>query len=100
MNYLDLKQIKQQCRIDSWFTDDDEMLESIGDGAESFLENYLDTPLDDITAENGGELPKTLERALLMLCDYLYDASGSGDTKEIPKSFFMLALPYKKYSVA
>ena len=99
MTYITLEEIKKQCRIDDWFEEDNDMLEDIGDGAESFLANYLDTELDDITAENSGELPATLKRALLMLCDYLYDNSGSGETREIPKAFFMLALPYKKYSV-
>ena len=99
MNYITLEQIKKQCRIDSWFTEDDEMLVDIGDGAESYLANYLDADLDDIAAQNGGELPKNLVRALLMFCDYLYDASGSGKMENIPQAFYTLAIPYKNYSV-
>lgn len=99
MNYITLEEIKQQCKVDSWFTDDDNMLTSIGNGAENYLENYLDRALDDITAENGGTLPDALHSALLMLCDYLYDNSGSGTMQDVPQAFFVLSLPFKSYSI-
>lgn len=100
MNYLTLQMIKKQCRIDDTFTEDDILLESIGDGAEAFLADFLDTPLDDIAAENAGELPKSLYMALLILSSYMYDNDGSGDNHEIPQAFFVLTQLYKKYSVA
>ena len=100
MRYLDLDIIKKQLRMDSSFTDDDAILEVYGDSAESFLESYLDTNLDVIAAQNSGELPKELINAMLMFVDYMYDNSGSGETRDIPKAFFMLACLYKKYPVA
>jgi len=99
MQYLDLNIIKKQLRIDDYFTEDDELLESLGDAAEDFLENHLDTSLDDITAENGGELPKSLYQALLILTDYFYDNSGSGEVREIPQAFWILSHPFRKYTV-
>lgn len=99
MNYLNIEEIKKQCRIEDWFTEDDEMLESIGDGAENYLENYLDQALDDITAENGGTLPPALHRALLILVSYLYDNDGSGQNQDVPQAFFVLTLPFKNYSI-
>lgn len=99
MNYLTLEDIKKQLRVDSWYEGDNDLLEIYGDSAEDFLENHLDTPLDDICAENGGELPKSLYQALLMLVDYFYDNSGSGETREIPQAFFYLTHPFRKYTV-
>lgn len=99
MIYLTIEEIKKQCRIEDWFTEDDTMLQSIGDGAENFLENYLDQALDDIAADNGGSLPPALHRALLMLVSYLYDNDGSGQTQDVPRGFYVLTMPFKNYSV-
>lgn len=99
MNYLTLEDIKYQLRIEQEWDEDNPLLESIGDGAESFLESHLNESLDNITADNGGELPKSLYRALLLLVDYLYDNTGSGDTREMPTAFFMLVAPFKKYAI-
>lgn len=100
MNYITLEQIKAQLRIDELFADDDALLEGLGDAAESFLEAHLNCPLDDITAENSGELPKALVQALLMYVSYLYDNDGSGETREIPNAFWILCNPWKTYSIA
>lgn len=99
MNYLNLTDIKQQCRLDADFTEDDNLLEILGDSAEAYLANYLDADLDDIAAQNGGELPKNLYHAMLMLVSYSYDMDGSGKMENIPQAFYTLAIPYKNYSV-
>lgn len=100
MQYITLAQIKQQLRIDSLFADDDVLLTGLGDSAESFLQAHLNVALDDVVAENSGELPKSLERALLMLVSYLYDNDGSGETREIPNSFWILCKPWQNYTIA
>ena len=100
MTYLTIEAIKQQLRIDANFTLDDVLLESLGDGAENFLEAHLNIALDDVCAENSGYLPDALYRALLILVSYLYDNDGSGENKEIPNAFWVLCAPYKKYSIA
>jgi hypothetical protein len=51
-------------------------------------------------AENGGELPKCLYQALLLLVDYSYDNSGSGESREVPNAFWILCKPYQKYTIA
>ena len=100
MVYLTIEEIHQQLRMDpSISTEDDQLLTALGDSAENFLENHLDRLLDDVTAENGGELPSALHQALLLLVDYLYDNSGSGENREIPNSFWILSQPFKKYSI-
>ena len=100
MTYLTIEAIKQQLRIDVNFTLDDVLLESLGDGAENFLEAHLNIALDDVCADNSGYLPDALYRALLILVSYLYDNDGSGENKEIPNAFWVLCAPYKKYSIA
>lgn len=100
MTYLTIDAIKQQLRIDENFTLDDVLLESLGDGAENFLEAHLNIALDDVCADNSGYLPDALYRALLILVSYLYDNDGSGENKEIPNAFWVLCAPYKKYSIA
>lgn len=100
MRYLTLDMIKKQCRIESEFDEDDVLLEALGEGAEDFLEQHLNTPLDDIVAQNGGVLPGNLHAALLILTDYMYDNPGSGDTQDIPLAFFILVKPWMRYTVA
>ena len=100
MQYLTLELIKQQCRIDADYTLDDTILELYGDSAEDFLSQHLNCALDDISAENSGELPKNLINAMLIYVDYLYGASGSGEDKDVPRAFFILVAPWKKYTIA
>lgn len=99
MNYLNLDIIKKQLRIEEDFDEDDVLLESLGDGAESFLEAHLNESLDNIVANNGGELPHALFTTLLLLVSYLYDNDGSGDNKEVPNAIFILSAPFKKYAI-
>lgn len=100
MNYLDLNIIKKQCRVDADFTGDDEILSLYGDSAESFLEAHLNCALDDICAENGGELPPSLKSAMLLYVDYLYNESGSAQNYDLPQAYWILVNPYKTYSIA
>ena len=100
MNYITLEDIHKQLRLEPDFTEDDELLNIYGDSAESFLEAHLNCALDDIAAENSGQLPTALKQALLMLVDYSYDNSGSGKSEDIPSAFWILTNPYKVYSIA
>ena len=100
MRFLTLEMIKKQLRIDDFFADDDILFENLGNASESFLESHLNCALDDIVAENSGELPETLLQALLVFVSYLYDNDGSGDTKDVPQAFWVLAKPYQNYTIA
>ena len=99
MRYLELEDIRRQLRLEEGFTEDDNYLTILGDSAEAFMEDYLDYSLDDVAANNGGELPRSLYLALLLFVDYAYDNSGSGEQRDIPNAFFNLARLYKKYFV-
>ena len=100
MNYLTIGQIKQQCRIDSTYTADDDLLETYGDSAEEYLAAHLNCCLDTIAADNGGTLPQSLVNAMLIYVDYMYGMSGSGDTQPITNAYWILTNPYKVYSIA
>lgn len=100
MNYLSLDLIKKQCRIDSNFNDDDEILSLYGDSAEDFLSQHLNCQLDDIAAENSGQLPRNLISAMLLYVDYLYNESGSAQNYDLPQAYWILVNPYKTYSIA
>lgn len=84
MRYLQLSDIKKQCVIEDYFTDDDALLESMGEAAEDYIEQLVNKPLDDIAAENQGELPKSLYHAMLIFVDFLYStARGSSGTENV-----------------
>lgn len=100
MNYLTVEDIKHQLIIEQDFTEDDTYLEALGDAAEDFVQAHLNSELDDITAENSGELPNAIHQALLIMVDYLYDNRGSGTNNEIPNAFYVLCAPWKKYTIA
>lgn len=100
MKYITVEEIKRQCRIDEFFSLDDALFEDLGESAESFLEQHLNCALDDITAENSGEFPRSLKQALLIFVSYLYDNDGSGENREIPQAFWVLCKPYQNYTIA
>lgn len=100
MNYLTLEDIHKQLRLENDFKEDDELLQVLGDSAESFTEAHLNTSLDDICAQYSGTLPPALYNAMLMLVDYTYDNTGSGKMEDVPKAYFILCAPWKKYSIA
>lgn len=100
MNYLTLEEIKHQCIIESEFKEDDTYLEALGDAAEDFVQAHINCMLDDVTADNGGELPSSLRQALLIIVDYLYDNRGSGDNHDIPPAFYVLCKPWMTYTIA
>lgn len=99
MIYLDLEEIKKQCIIDEDFIEDDAYLESLGDVAERLVNDHVDGQLDDIVADNSGELPATLKHSMLMIVDYLYDYRGSNENKDVPEAFFVMCKPYIKYNI-
>ena len=99
MNYLTLSAIKMQSCIDNDFQDDDTLLESMGEAAEDYVEQLVNKPLDDITAENGGELPKSLYHAMLIFVDYLYSTQrdSSGTDNVVPEVITTIVKLYKSF---
>jgi len=96
MRYLTLEDIKRQLVINEDFTDDDALLESLGDTAEEIVEQQIDCDLDVVVENNNNQLPAPLRHAMKMLVEYFYDNRGSDDTV-IPESVFYMQKLYRNY---
>lgn len=98
MKFLTLDLIKKQTIVDDYFHDDDAYLTHLGDAAESLVETEVDDSLNDIAAENNGQLPKALLHAMLLIVDYLYAQRGSNDNNpQIPDAYLHLVRLYRKW---
>lgn len=99
MEYLTLDLIKKQCIIDACFIDDDSYLEHLGTVAEQMIEQEVDMPLEEIAANNDGELPMPLMHAALMYVDYLYGAERGSSTQEIqiPPAIIRFCQMYRRF---
>lgn len=99
MRYLTLNMIKKQCVIDEQFTDDDTLLESIGDAAEEYVEQLVNADLDEIAAQYG-DLPKPLYHSMLIYVDYLYSTArgSSGTENPIPVCIEHMVKLYRDFT--
>lgn len=100
MTYLDLDLIKKQCVVSEDFHDDDSYLSFLGDMAEELIAAEIDSSLTDAVAANGGEIPKPLLSAMLMVVDFNYSAQrGSNESDiEIPAPVKHFCALYRQYN--
>lgn len=96
-NYITLQDVKNQCIIDSDFTDDDEYLESLADTAETLVSELVNDDLDYIAACHDGELPSPLIHAMKMLVEYMYANRGSDNENQIPDAVYMFIKLYRNF---
>lgn len=98
MQYLTLKEIKQQCNVDQDYTGDDEFLTLIGESAEDMVEQLIDCDLTELFAENG-EMPASIKHAMRMLVDWMYSQQrgSSGEAIEIPQAIFTILKLYRNF---
>ena len=99
MNYINLEEIKKQCNIENDFTEDDALLNIIGEAAEQWVEAQCNQALDELTADSNGILPVPVKLAMLLFCSFMYDHRGTDDPP-LPPALFALLQLYKKYSIA
>lgn len=100
MKWLTLEKIKQQCRIESDFTDEDSILEDYGESAEDTLLNYLNRSYEDVMSVYG-RIPAPLRQASLMLVDvsYQYRSPVSPQNMSlVPYTFDLMVKPYMRLS--
>ena len=100
MKWLTLTRIKQQCRIEQDFTDEDELLEEYGESAEEVLLNYLNRTYEDVI-EVYGRVPAPLRQASLMLVDTSYQYRSPVNAQNmslVPYTFDLLIKPYMRLS--
>lgn len=98
--YVTLEEAKDHIRVD--FDDDDIYIESLIEVSEAAIANEINEDFADIL--EGGELPKPLKQAILLLIGQLYNQRepvliGSSVVK-IPYTLEMLIAPYKNWTCA
>ena len=97
MKWLTLERIKQQCRIEMDFHDEDESLMDMGEVAEDSILELLNRSYEDLY-EVYGRVPAPVRHASLLLVDSLYQFRGKDlaqQTHDNP-SFGILLKPYIK----
>lgn len=72
MKWLTLSQIKQQCRIEPDYTDEDDVLTGYGESAEETVLNVCMRTYDDFLSEYG-KIPQPIVEASLMLVTLSYE---------------------------
>ena len=101
MSYLQLYQIKKHLNIDEDFHLDDEYLVDLSIVAEQVVQKHIDNNLDELCAENDGELPSPLMHAMLLLIGNFYanrESVAFASSSEIPLSYSYLLDLYKNYN--
>jgi uncharacterized phage protein (predicted DNA packaging) len=96
--YLTLDEIKRQLNIDLDYDGDDEILTLMGESAEDIVSNLIDTPLDELAAENG-ELPPGVRHALRMLIDWEYSQQrgSSSESLDVPTAIYNILKLYRSF---
>ena len=99
MRYLTLDIIKKQVVIDQDYDDDNLYLEHLGAAAEDYVEQLLNTNLDELVAENG-QLPPSILHACLIVVDYLYstERGSSGHDNQIPECVDNMIKLYRSFT--
>ena len=99
--YVTLDLLKNHLNIEPSFNDDDELIMIYEGIAEQAIERHIDYSLQDIVANNGGELPSPLQAAIMLYVGNLYanrEAVTFGTPKELPLSYSYLLDLYKNYN--
>lgn len=98
MKWLTLQLIKQQCRIEQDFTEEDDLLEMYGESAEDAVLKMLGRTYEDVM-ESYGAVPKSVIHATLMLCDISYQHRSPVSPQNmslVPYTFDLLLKPYMR----
>lgn len=99
MQWLTLKLIKQQSRIENDYEND--LLTLYGESAEEVVLNYIDLTYEEICEKNGGKFPSSLVLASLMLtdCSYKYRTFATPSHLENQGAFDRLVKPYMTLAI-
>lgn len=101
MKWLTLTRIKQQCRIEQDFTDEDEILTLYGESAEESILELLNRTYDDIN-EVYGRIPSPIVHASLLLVAQSYKdrEKDLAQHLEANPTFSLLLKPYMRLACA
>ena len=102
MSLLTLEEIKQQCRVELDFTEDDALLTAIGDAAQTRTETRINRKLYAGVIPgmdpDGLVMPADIKQALLLLIGYWYEnrvAVNDFEQSEAPLAYNWLVDPYR-----
>ena len=97
MKWLTLESIKQQCRIEMDFHDEDELLELYGESAEEVLMAVLNRTYEELF-EKWGRVPSPVVSVSLMLVASLYKDREKNLVQEVKNNptFKFLMAPYMR----
>ncbi|WON77831.1 head-tail connector protein [Serratia sp. UGAL515B_01] len=101
---LTLAEIKAQLRLDSDFTEEDELLEFIGNAVQKRTETYINRtlyPCDAVIPQDdpcGLRLPDDIKMGMLLLASHYYENRKTVtdfEQTEVPMGFHWLVSPYR-----
>ena len=99
---LTLEEMKQQCRIEPDFTEEDDLLNQIGSAAQIRTETRINRKLyaEEVpdTDPDGLVLPDDIKQAMLLLTGYWYEnrvAVNDFEQAEAPLGYNWLVDPYR-----
>ena len=98
MATVDLALLKQHVRADD-FSGDDEYLQLLLDAAEEYVVNATHRTGDELITMGHGELPLTLQQAVLLTAAHWYnqrEAVAGVQMTEVPYTLQALIKPYRK----
>ena len=98
MATVDLALLKMQVRADD-FTDDDQYMKRMLDGAEQYVCKATNRTSDELTELGNGELPAMLSHAILLIAGHWYnqrEAVSGVQMSEVPYTLQALIKPYRK----
>lgn len=98
MAVVSLALFKKHVRADD-FADDDEYLEHLLATAEVTVSRATNRTEEELKAEGGGEYPKPLAHAVMMLAAHWYnqrESASSTQMHEVPDALQALVKPYRK----
>lgn len=97
--YITLDEAKRHLNVDSFFQDDDEMIENLILVAQKAVENDIKYSLAE-TINEYGTIDMPLKQAILLMVGQLYrnrEISSELTFKELPKAYDYLLQPYRSY---
>lgn len=104
MKWLTLSLIKKQLRLETDFTDDDDLLTIYGDSAEGVILNTTRRTVNELKAMNADDqskVPAEIVQASLMLCEVSYTNRSPVSMQNlyiVPYNFDMIIKPFMKLS--
>lgn len=98
MALVKLELLKKHVRADD-FSDDDSYLAHLLCAAEEYVINATNRTAEELVALGGGELPTSLQQAVLLIAGHWYnqrEAVSGVQMAEVPYTLQALVKPYRK----